>query len=67
MWELRFIVSFYVYFLSVEKNELEYDKDYFGRHWTHEDEPTSFHGDQAYKDLEMDFEISSTLSSSHSL
>ena len=46
--ELRFIVFFLCVFLSVGKNELEYDKDYFGRHWTYDDEPTGFHGDQAY-------------------
>lgn len=63
--EMRFRVFSLCVFLSVGKNELEYDKDYFGEYWTHDDELTCFlWGPNLHKDLEMDLEISPTQSSS---
>lgn len=55
-------------FLLEGENELVCDKDYFGIHWTHDDE-SRLHViliRNRVKDLEMDLEISPTLSGSPS-
>lgn len=47
------------------KNEVQYDKNCFGRHWTHNDEPllNVVLTETKLKDLEMDLKIPPTPSS----